>query len=134
MPTVVQQFGHGSFTLGSNEFICQVQALTVVSSNTRQDIVTACGTETRFINEQTDIQVQFLQDWSSATAMSGYLNANYNTKVAFHFSPATDNTPAVDGTLTCARPSMGGPAGEPMVDNLVLPCVGGVIYTYGTMP
>lgn len=133
MATNILDFGHGTLTLGGNEFICQIMAAQAVASNTQQDIVTACGTTTRFINEKWTLRLRFAQDWhTSPVGISKYLNDNYNTDKAFVFSPSVDNTPSMAGNLTCPRPSFGGDADQPLVDDLVCPVVGGVIITADT--
>ena len=123
MPTNVRDFGEGTLTFGASDYICQVQSCIQVSSNTRQDIVTACGTTSRFINEQFELRVRFLQDWTSA-GVSKYLWDNYNTNVAFTFSTDPDDTPMMSGTLTIPRPSFGGEAQQVLVDDLTFPIVG----------
>lgn len=128
MATNILDFGHGTLTLGGTEMICQVMAATVIPSNTRQDIETACGTTTRFIKERFDFRIRFVQDWHT-NGISNYLWNNYNTDKAFVFSPSADNTPSIAGTLTCPRPAFGGNAGEALVDDVVAAVVGGVIVT-----
>jgi len=123
MPTNVRDFGEGTLTFGASDYICQVQAAVLVASNTRQDIVTACGTTSRFINEQFELRFRYLQDWTSA-GISTYLFNAYNTDVAFTFSTDPDNTPLMSGTLTVARPSFGGETQQPLSDDLVCPVVG----------
>lgn len=123
MPANILDFGEGTLVLGATDHICQVMACRVVPSNTRQDVVTACGTKTRFINQRYDLVVQFAQDWHSA-GISKYLWDHFNEDVAFTFSPADDNTPSMAGTVTCCEPTLGGDAGQPCIDQVVLPCVG----------
>lgn len=123
MPTNIRDFGEGELSFGASDFICQVEACVLVASNTRQDIVTACGTTTRFINEQFELRVRFLQDFTAA-GISKYLWDNYNTAVAFTFSTDPDGTPEVSGTLTVPRPSLGGETQQALRDDLVFPVVG----------
>ena len=113
--TVITEFGHGTFKLGGNEFICQVIAWNSQPSNTRRVVTTACGTSTRFVNETFDVTVQFLQDWS-AGGISKYMWDNYDTDVSFEFSPDPDLTPKLAGTVTCPRPAMGGGALDVLTD------------------
>jgi hypothetical protein len=123
MTTNILDFGDGTLSLGGTDHICQVIAATLIPSNTRQDIVTGCGTTTRYINERFDLRIRFVQDWHSA-GISKYLWDHYNQNVAFVFSPAADNTPSMAGNLTCPRPSLGGDAGTPLVDDVTCPIVG----------
>lgn len=123
MATNVRDFGEGVLTFGGSDYICQVEACTLVASNTRQDIVTACGTTSRFINEQFELRVRFLQDWTSA-GVSKYLWDHYNTDVAFTFSTDPDDTPLMSGTLTIPRPSFGGETQQPLRDDQTFPVVG----------
>lgn len=124
MPTVVMDFGEGTLTFGGGaNRICQVTSCVVQASNTEQVLAPACGVKTRFINERFTMSASFLQDWS-ASGISRYLYDNYNTDVAFTFSPDPDATPLVSGTLTVPRPSLGGMALQPMEDTLVFPIVG----------
>lgn len=117
MSTNVIDFVQGTLTLGGAEQICQIQNATLVASNTRQDIVTACGTTTRYVNERFDLRLRFVQDWT-AGGISTYLWDHYNTDTAFVFSPSADSTPKMSGTLTCPRPSFGGDAQQPLTDDL----------------
>lgn len=126
--TNILDFGHGTLTLGGTEMICQIIAAQVVPSNTRQDIVTACGTTSRYVNERFDFRLRFAQDWA-ASGISKYLWDNYNTDKAFVFSPDPDGSPKVTGTLTCPRPSFGGDAGQPLVDDVTATVVGTVTVT-----
>jgi hypothetical protein len=128
MTTNILDFGHGTLTLGGGEMICQILSAQLIPSNTRQDIMTACGTTTRFIQEQFDMRMRFMQDWHSS-GISKYLWDHYNTDVAFNFSPSADGTPSVAGNLTCPRPMLGGDAQTPLEDDVVAPVVGGVILT-----
>jgi hypothetical protein len=123
MTTNISDFGHGTLTLGGTETICQITNATLSGSNTRQDILTACGTTSRYINERFDFRVRFAQDWT-AGGISAFLWDHYNQEVGFVFSPDPDGTPKMSGTLVCPRPSMGGDAGQPMVDDLTAPVVG----------
>ena len=128
MATNILDFGHGTLKLGGSEFICQITAATLVASNTRQDIVTACGTTSRFINERWDFIISFAQDWHTG-GISKYLWDNYNTEKTFSFSPSADSSPKVDGNLTCPRPTFGGDADQPLMDTVTCSVVGGVIVT-----
>lgn len=123
MTTNVSTFGQGTLKLGATDHICQIQGAVMRASNNRQDVVTACGTTTTFVNERFDFLVRFVQDWTSA-GISNYLWDHYNQDVTFEFSPDPDGTPKLTGTVTCPRPSMGGDALQPLVDDLVIPVVG----------
>jgi hypothetical protein len=123
MSAYVMEFGHGTLTLGANEFICQIQSATIAGANTRRDISTACGTSSKFILDRADLTITFLQDWT-ASGISRYLADHFNQDVAFSFSTDPDGTPLAAGNVTCARPSFGGDALAPLVDTLTLPCVG----------
>lgn len=121
--TNILDFGHGTLTIGGTEVICQIANATLIPSNTRQDIVTACGTTSRYVSERFEFRLRFAQDWH-AGGISKYLWDNYNTDKSFVFSPDDDLTPKMTGTLTCPRPSFGGEAQQPLMDDVTASVVG----------
>jgi hypothetical protein len=121
--TVIKNFGPGgTLTLGTGplETICQVLNCEVSGSNTRQDINTACGVVSSYINETFSVRIRYLQDWSTG-GISTFLDLHYNTYVAFTFSPDTDGLPKRAGNLLCPRPMMGGDSLVPMIDDQTCP-------------